>query len=106
MPNNKYGFKVLRKNLKSLGILGAPLKQYYFDIWNKAEKPLSSHPKKGGGIWLAKTLRDAKKLQKYVLKTRGIETRIFYCKIGKTIFQTSGRIKTDKIFFTKKDEII
>lgn len=106
MPNNKHGFKVLRKNLKSLGILGAPLKQYYFNIWNKAEKPLSPHPKKGGGIWLAKTLRDARKLQKYVLKTRGIKTRIFYCKIGKIIFQTSGRIKTNKIFFGKNNEIL
>jgi len=104
--NNKYGFKVLSKDLKSLGILNALLKQYYFNIWNKAEKPLSAHPKKGGGIWLAKTLRDARKLQKYILKTREIETRIFYCKIRKIIFQTSGRIKTDKIFFTKKDEII
>lgn len=106
MLNNKYGFKVLSKNLESLGILNAPIKQYQFNIWNKAEKPLSPHPKKGGGIWMAKTLRDAKKLQKYVLKTREMETRIFYCRIGKIIFQTSGRIKTDKIFFTNKDEII
>ena len=102
----KYGFKVLRENLKSLGILGAPLKQYYFDTWNKAERPLSPHPRKGGGIWLAKTLKDAKKLQKYVFKTRKIKTRIFFCKIGKIIFQTSGRIKTDKIFFEKNNEIL
>lgn len=106
MSKKKYGFKILRENLKSIGLLQAPILQYHFNIWNRPKEPISSHPQKGGGIWVCPDLRYAKKFQKYVLEQHGIKAIIFRCQIGKILYQSSCRIKTDKIFFTKKDKII
>ena len=102
---NKKCFKVLREDLTSVGLLGAPRKQYYYSIWNKPDEPLSHHPRKGGGLWVAPTKADAKSLQRYVLKKYGITTRIFSCEIGNILHKTSCRIKTDKLFFDENDEI-
>ena len=103
---SKEGFKVLRTDLTSVGLLGAPQKQYYFGVWNKPDEILSNHPRKGGGLWITPKKSDAKSFQSYVLRKYGIETRIFRCKIGKILYKTSCRIKTDSIFFTENDEII
>jgi hypothetical protein len=99
-------FKVLREDLTSVGLLGAPQKQYRFGIWNKPDEPISNHPRKGGGLWVTPTQSDAKAFRKYVLKKHGVRTRIFRCKIGKILHQTSCRVKTDKMFFAEKDEVI
>ncbi|MDP3963558.1 MAG: hypothetical protein Q8Q39_03615 [bacterium] len=40
-------FKVLRQDLTSVGLLGAPRKRYHFDIWNRPDEPISRHPRKG-----------------------------------------------------------
>ena len=105
MQLTKYAFKVLRGNLKSIGLLGAIPIQYRFNFWNKPRESLSPHPRKGGGLYVCPTLNYARKFQKYVLKQYGIKTVVFRCQIGKILFQSSCRIKTDKIFFTKKDKI-
>lgn len=100
------GFKVLRADLTSVGLLGAKQMQYQFDIWNMPSEPISDHPRKGGGLWVAPTKSDARSFQKYVFRKYGIATRIFRCEIGKIIYRTSCRIKTDKLFFRVEDEIV
>lgn len=102
----KIAFKVLRENLTSVGLLGAPRKKYFFNVWNKPDEPISRHPKKGGGLWVAPTISDARAFQRYVMKKYGIHTRIFRSRIGNVIYQTSCRIKTDRVFFSKEDEVI
>lgn len=101
----KVYYKVLRKDLTSVGLLGATIMQYHFNVWNKPLEPLSDHPRKGGGLWISRTKSKAKEYKRYVYKKHGIVARIFACKIGKILFQTSGRVKSDKVFFTEEDEI-
>jgi len=103
---NKRYFKVLRENLTSVGLLGAPRKQYYPGLWNIPNEPISNHPRKGGGIWVTPTKASARSFQKYVFNKYGIRTRIFACKIGKVLYYTSCRVKTIGIFFTEQDEIV
>ncbi|KKW23045.1 MAG: hypothetical protein UY67_C0029G0005 [Candidatus Kaiserbacteria bacterium GW2011_GWA2_52_12] len=99
------GFKVLREDLSSVGLLGATRKQYHFGVWNKPDEILSNHPRKGGGLWVAPTKSGARSLQRYIMRKYGISTRLFRCKIGAILHQTSCRIKTDCIFLMAKDEI-
>lgn len=105
MPD-KEGFKVLRTDLTSVGLLGAPRKQYCLGVWNRPDEALSNHPRKGGGLWVTPTKSGAKAFQKYVLRKHGIKTRIFRCRIDRVLHQTSCRIKTNGVFFTENDEVI
>jgi hypothetical protein len=50
-----------------------------------------------GGIWLAASLSNAKKLKKYMLEQHGKRCRIFKASIGQILFKNSYRIKTDKV---------
>ncbi|MBI2064239.1 MAG: hypothetical protein HYT66_00815 [Candidatus Yanofskybacteria bacterium] len=105
MKNQEF-FKVLRRDLSSVGLLGAPRKQYYLGVWNKPDEALSGHSRRGGGLWATPTQAAAKSFQKYVLRKHGIQTRLFRCRIGRILHQTSCRVKTDRLFFTKKDEVV
>ena len=108
MPNSKKEiqyFKVLRNDLTSVGLLKAVRMQYCFNAWNRPLEPISNHPRKGGGLWVVKNKSDAKKVRKYLFNKHGIIARIFRCQIGQIIHETSYRVKTDGVFFTKKDEI-
>ena len=98
-------YKALRQDLTSVGLLGATQMQYRFGVWNKPLEPLSAHPRKGGGLWVFMKKYDAKRAKKYLLEKHKIVARIFACRIGKIIYQTSYRTKTDKVFFTQKDEL-
>ena len=103
---NRECFKVLREDLTSIGLLGASRKQYYFGIWNKPDEPISDHPRKGGGLWVTPTKADARSVRRYALRKYGIRTRIFRCRIGRVLHETSCRVKTNRVFFTRDDEII
>ncbi|MDP3726622.1 MAG: hypothetical protein Q8R36_05515 [bacterium] len=106
MKKNKKCFKILREDITSVGLLGAPHKKYRLGVWNKPDENLSHHPRKGGGLWVTPTKADAKSFQRYVLRKHGIRTRIFCCIIGRILYQTSCRVKTDGVFFTERDELI
>ncbi len=101
----KVYYKVLREDLTSVGLLGATRMQYHFNVWNKPLEPLSDHPRKGGGLWIVKRKCDARAIKKYLRRKHGIVARIFACRIGKILFETSYRTKTDKLFFTEEGEI-
>lgn len=98
-------FKVLRQDLTSVGLLGATKMQYHFGIWNRPLEPLSAHPRKGGGLWVFMKKYHAKRAKKYLLEKHNIVARIFACRIGRIIYQTSYRTKTDGVFLTQKDEL-
>jgi len=98
-------FKVLRSDFTSVGLLGAVRMQYRFNAWNRPLEPISNHPRKGGGLWIVKSKSDAKMVRKYLFNKHGIIARIFSCRIGRIIYETSYRVKTDGVFFTEKDEI-
>lgn len=98
-------FKVLRRDLTSVGLLGATRMRYRFGVWNRPLEPLSDHPLKGGGLWVARKESDAWQRKKYLWKKHRVSARIFRCKIDRIIFENSYRVKTDGVFFTKKDEI-
>jgi hypothetical protein len=106
MVDCQAGYKVLRVDLTSLGLLGATKKQYRFGIWNEPNETQSNHPRRGGGLWVAPTRASARALQRYVLKKHGVQTRLFRCCIGKVLHATSCRIKTDKLRFDVIDEVI
>jgi len=100
-----FAYKVLRRDLTSLGLLGAARKQYYFDRWASPDEKISAHPRRGGGLWAAPTRGAARAMQRYVAKKHKIRTRIFRCKIGAVLHRTTCGIKTDRIFFSKADEV-
>lgn len=101
-------FKILRKDLTSVGLLGAQRMQYRFGFWNRPLEPLSKHPRKGGGLWVVNSMSHAKSVKRYLWKEHRprIAVRIFRCRIGKVLcLPTSYRTKTDKISFNESDEV-
>ena len=97
-------FKIVRHDFYSVGLLRARRIRYKLGKWVKPKEPLSGHPRKGGGLWVLKKLGDARHLKKYLLKKHGISARIFTCKIGKVLYETSYRIKTDRVCLLKEVE--
>ena len=101
----EYAYKVLKPDLTNVGLLNAPTMQYRAGEWNRPMEELSDHPRKGGGLWVAPNLSGAKQYRKYLKRKHNMDTRIFKCRIGKVLYRTSVRIKTDKLFFTIDDEV-
>ena len=95
-------FKVLRRDLTSVGLLGAIPLKYVIGKWVRPREPLSSHPYKGGGLWVVKTRGDAKSIKKYLLKKHDVIARIFICDIGRILYETSYRVKTSKVRITQE----
>ena len=101
----RYAYKVLKPDLTNVGLLKAPVMQYRFAEWMRPLEPLSDHPRKGGGLWTAPTLSVAKQYAKYLRRKHGLAVRIFRCRIGDVLYETSCRIKTDALYFTEADEV-
>jgi len=64
----KIAYKVLKKDLTNIGLLNAPIMKYKLGVWNKPLEPISDHPRKGGGLWVAPTISSAKGYIKYLKK--------------------------------------
>ncbi len=95
-PDRLY-YKVLRRDLRSGLLLGAPAVQYKIGEWVYPLEPFSPHRLKGGGLWALKRRSDAFAGQRYQMKRYQRPTRIFSCQIGIQLYDTSYRIKTDKV---------
>jgi hypothetical protein len=93
------GYKVVTSNLESLGlrrnpnIIKYPVAEWYFLPENK----IVSGNDDFGGIWVAKTLSGAKKLQQYMQEHYSKDTRIFKTAIDKILYSNSYRLKTNGI---------
>lgn len=100
--NKKPHFKVLRKNLTSLGLRGARRIRYRVGKWVKPAEPLSPGLWNGGGLWVVKHRGDIKKVRKHMMETYGVTIRAFRCEIGEVLNETSYRVKTDKVRLTEE----
>lgn len=90
-------FKVTTYRRKSLGLRNNPtILTFPLGVW--VESPTV---KKGnsddGGIWLAVSLSNAKRLRKYMFERYGKHCRIFRAVVGRILFRNSYRVKTNKI---------
>jgi len=92
-------YKVVTKNMKSLGLRNNPnIIQYPINQWVYLKKEdLQEGARDWGGIWVAKTLSGAKKLRNYMAKKYSHQTRIFKSDIDKILYANSYRIKTNGI---------
>lgn len=91
------GYKVVTKNMKSLGlrknpnIIKYPFNKWYYLTDNKIKKGMDDW----GGIWVTRTLSSARTLQKYMKCQYNKKVRIFKAIIDKTLYANSYRIKTN-----------
>lgn len=99
-------YKVVTKDLRSLGLKRNPNLLYYSPgQWVKLPKDqIQGGPGDWGGIWAATTPGQAKKLKHYAeverTKDRLRGCRIFATRIGKVVFRNRGntRLKTDAVY--------
>lgn len=95
-------FKVVTEDLKSVGLLGATPIQYTVGEWTHPLEPLSNHPRKGGGLWVYRKRGAAMASKRYMSHQHGKAVRIFSCLIGNIIYETSYRVKTDKVMLVEE----
>lgn len=88
-------YKAVKPNLKSVGLARAIPIQYKLNQWAYPDKVSSS--KVRDGLWVGKHKSFISWLRRYVLETRGYQIRVFECEIGTVLYETSNRIKTDKV---------
>ncbi len=93
---NNY-FKVVSDDLTSVGLLGAAKLQYKVGEWVYPLEPLSDHPRRGGGLWVIRKRGAAFRMRRYLLDNHNLRARVFSCRIGDIILETSYRLKTDKV---------
>lgn len=106
LENRTYliGYKVVTQDLKSLGLRNNPnILQYPINKWYFLPKEkIKRDSKDYGGIWVTRTLSDAKKLSKYMKDKYNIKTRIFKTTLDQILFFNSYRIKTNGIMLYKE----
>ena len=95
-------FKVVREDLTSVGLLGASRVQYSIGKWVYPREPLSSHNRKGGGLWVLWQRSDALRFKRYVEQKYGFGVRIFTCAIGAILYENSYRVKTGKVMLLEE----
>lgn len=96
--NYNIGYRITTSEMKSLGLRNNPnIIQYEMNKWIYPIKNEKFHDD-AGGIWLARTLGNAKAYHKYMLRKHHKKTRIFKSLIGKVLFSNNERLKTDKIY--------
>ena len=98
------GYRVLTKDLKSLGlrrnpnILQYPIREWYF----LPEDKIIEGKNDFGGIWVARTFGNARKLSEYMKEKHDTETRLFKSAVDKILFENSYRIKTNGIYLAEE----
>ncbi len=93
------GYKVVTSELESLGLRKNPniIKYNIAEWYFLPENQIVCGNSDFGGIWVAKTLSGAKKLQQYMQEHHSKETRIFKTAIDNILYSNSYRIKTNGI---------
>ena len=93
-------YKAVKPNLESVGLARAIPIHYELDKWAYPDK--ISDSKIRDGLWVGKHKGFISWLRRYVLLTRGYQIRVFECEIGIVLYETSNRIKTDKVKLIKE----
>jgi len=95
-PNIAY--KVVTQDLRSLGLKRNPtILTFPIGEWVYENGLLRRTKEDRGGIWVARTMGNARHLAKYMRNKRDTETRIFRSEIGERLYENSYRVKTDKV---------
>jgi len=95
----KIGFKVITPDMKSLGLRGNPnILEYSLGDWIFVpEEQVVPGKSNFGGIWLARTAGNARKLQKYIKEEHGVDARVFKAAIDRILYLNDYRIKTNGV---------
>ena len=103
------GYRVLTKELKSLGLRNNPnIIQYPIGEWYflPAEQ-LKRGKEDWGGIWVARNLSFARNLVKYMKEKHNVETRVFKAAIDRILYNGSSyRVKTNGIYLIEELPIV
>ncbi len=93
------GYKVVTEDLKSLGLRRNPnIIAYSINEWYYLkENQIKDGPDDWGGIWVARTLSNAKKLKKYYEEKHLKSARVFKATLDEILYFNSYRIKTNGI---------
>lgn len=93
------GYKVVTKDLKSLGLRKNPnILTYEINKWYAlSENKIKEGCEDWGGIWVARTLSSAKGLRNYMKKEYSKQTRIFKTALDKILYFNSYRVKTNAV---------
>ena len=97
-------YKVVTKNLKSLGLRKNPnILKYHIGKWKYLHRDETKSGRQDyGGIWVCNALSGANKLKQYMKNKHNITVRIFTCLIDKILYQNSYRLKTNGIKLIKE----
>lgn len=101
------GFKVVTTEMQSLGLRRNPdIRQYEVGQWEtvKPEEQIVGNAD-AGGIWVARTLSQARGLVLYRLKHYRKNSRVFSAALGDILYFNSYRIKTTGVLLLDEIEV-
>jgi len=93
-------FKALQPSLLNCGLNRAKPLQYLVGEWVFPDYISGSSVK--DGLWVGKNKGFIRWFKKYVLETRGYVPVVFECDIGDILYETSNRVKTDRVKITEE----
>ena len=98
------GYRVLTKDLKSLGLRKNPnILQYLIGEWYfLSEEKIKEGKDDFGGIWVTRTFGSARRLCEYMKEKHNTETKLFKSAIDRILFENSYRIKTNGIYLVEE----
>ncbi len=98
------GYKVVTDDLKSLGLRRNPnIIAYSINDWYCLPKTqIKKGPDDFGGIWVARTLSNAKTLKRYYEKNHLKHARVFKTLLDEILHFNSYRIKTNGIIMLEE----
>lgn len=102
MAKERIAFKVVTPDMKSLGLKRNPyILKYPEDdvLFQLPQEMVEEGAQDFGGIWVKKTLSEAKRMVKYMAEEKGLAgCRIFLCLLpGRILFENKYRMKTESI---------
>ena len=93
-------YKGLKPNLFNCGLNRAKPLQYRINEWVYPDCVSDSKVK--DGLWVAKNKSFIRWYIRYVRETRGYTPIVYECEIGAILYETSNRVKTDKVKITRR----
>jgi hypothetical protein len=87
--------KATKPNLYNCGLNRAKPLLYKVGEWVYPDEVNNSSV--SGGLWVGKNKGYINWFSRYVLETRGYEPLIWECEIGSILYETSNRIKTNRV---------
>ena len=95
-------YKALDPNLKSLGLKRAVPIQYKIGEWVKPRETPDCGEYTKGGLWVGKHPGFIRWIIKYMQEKYGRDVVIYTCKIGRVLWESCNRIKTDRVMLLEE----